>query len=62
MPNRLLWPITSDPWAPEEFFPGGPIVDFSRGSQNDFSRGAKNGDISFFPLETKKTTFLLKIL
>jgi len=61
MPNRLLWPITSDPWAPEGFFPGGPM-DFCRGSQNDFSRGAENGDISFFPLETKKTTFLLKIL
>jgi len=38
---------------------------FSRGVQSgifpgiakDFSRGAKDGEISFYPMETKKTTF-----
>jgi len=25
-------------WVSEGFFPGGPIADFSRGSQKDFSR------------------------
>jgi len=35
---------------------------FSRGALGDFSRGgAKSGEIWFFPLETRKTTFLLKI-
>ena len=27
----------------------------------DFSRGGKNDDIVLYPLETKKTTFLLKM-
>ena len=30
---------------------------FSRGSHNYFSKGAKNGEILFYPLETKKTAF-----
>jgi len=37
-------------WASEGFFPG---VDFSK----IFLRGCKSGQICFFPLETKKTTF-----
>jgi len=37
-----------------------PIVDFSRGSQKFFQGGAKSEEISFLPLETKKTTFFAK--
>jgi len=33
------------------------IAAFSRGNQKDFSRGANTGEISFYPLKTKKTTF-----
>jgi len=42
-------------------YPGPEIVVFSS-EANDFSRGAKNDETLFFPLETKKTTFLLKPL
>jgi len=48
------------PWASEGFFPRGTIVDFFRGTPKDFPGGTKTGKISFFPLETKKTTFLAK--
>ena len=34
------------------FFPGGPLVDFSK----MFPGGAKSGEICFFPLKTIKTT------
>jgi len=37
---------TSAAWASEGFFP----------------RGAKTGEVSFFPIETKKTTFFAKSL
>jgi len=37
------------------------MVDFSRSSQKYFSRGAKSGGISFYLLETKKTTFFTKV-
>jgi len=47
-------------WASEGFFPGGALAEFSRDSHKDFSRGgAKSGEISFFLLKTKKTTFLV---
>jgi len=35
---------------------------FSRGSRKEFSRGCKSGEISFYPLETKNTTFFSKTL
>jgi len=38
----------------------GALADFSKGSHKDFSRGAKSGEISFFVLESKKTTFFAK--
>jgi len=42
-------------------FPVGvPIMDFSRGSQKGFSIRGKSDEISFFPPETKKTTFSAK--
>ena len=41
-----------------EFFPGGAVVDFSRGIQIEFSRRGKSGETSFHPFETNKTTFL----
>jgi len=44
----------------KDFFQGAQLVDFSRGSQKDFSMRAKSGEISFFLLETKKTTFFVK--
>ena len=44
------------PWASEGFFSRGTIVDFSRDSQKDVSRG-ESSEITFNPLETKKTTF-----
>jgi len=40
-------------WASEGFFQGGAPGDFS----NIFPWGAKSGEICFFPLENKKTTF-----
>jgi len=41
------------PWASKGFFPGGG----SRGFFQNISRGAKSGEIYFFPLKTRKTTF-----
>jgi len=38
------------------FSRGGLIVDFCRSSQKNFSWDGKCGEMSFFPLETKKTT------
>jgi len=35
------------------------IVDFSRGSQKIIFQGG-SGEISFYPLDTKKTTFFAK--
>lgn len=35
----------------------GALADFARGCHKDFSMGATSGEISFFSLETKKTTF-----
>ena len=40
-------------WASEGFFPGGTTKRFSK----IFPWGAKSGEICFFPLEIKKTTF-----
>jgi len=37
-------------------------MDFCRGGENDISRGRKIGEISFYPSETKKTTFFAKNL
>jgi len=37
-------------------------VDFTSGSINDFSEGAKSGEISIYPLETKKMTLFAKHL
>jgi len=45
----------------KDFFWGGK-VDFSRCSQKDFPMGAKIGEILFYPLESKKTTFFAKNL
>ena len=42
-----------DTWASEEFFPKGPLRDFSY----IFPEGAKSGENWIDPLETKKTTF-----
>jgi len=42
-------------------YPGRPVVDFSSEAKPFFYWGAKNDEYLFFPLETKKTTFLLKI-
>jgi len=39
------------------FFHGVQTVDFSRGSQINFPGGAKSGEISFIPLQNKKTIF-----
>jgi len=36
-------------------------MEFATGSHKHFSRGTTSDEISFFPLETKKTTFLPKI-
>jgi len=41
-------------------YPGRAIGVFSSEAK-DFSREAKNDEILFFPLETKKTSFLLKL-
>jgi len=38
------------------------FLDFSWGSHEDLSREAKCGEISFYPLETKKSTFCAKNL
>jgi len=46
------------PWASEEFFPG--WVDYGI-FQNFFNGGVKSGEICFFPLEIKKTTFFAEI-
>jgi len=40
-------------WVSEGFFPGGAPEDFSR----FFPGGAKSGEIYFFSLKTKETTF-----
>ena len=52
---------TSRPWASEVFFPGGRANSgvFQK-EPKGFSRGGKTGEISFFPLETKKATFFAK--
>jgi len=34
---------------------------YRRGHQRIFPGGAKSGEICFFPLETKKTTFFVQI-
>ena len=46
---------TASSWAPEKFLQGGPLMDFSK----IFLGGQKWLNL-IFPLETKKTTFLLK--
>jgi len=51
---------TLRPWASKGFFQEGTTSGFP-GVANNFSRGAKDCEISFFPLETQKTSFLLKI-
>jgi len=49
-------------WAPEVFFSmGWPAVDFSGVAKKNVPRGAKSGEISSYPLETKKQPFSLKI-
>jgi len=40
----------------KDFFPEVAIMDFSRGSQKDLSSGSQQGEISFYPLESKRTT------
>jgi len=42
-------------------YPGRAIVFFSSEAKDLSRGGGKNYEILFFPLETKKTTFLLKI-
>ena len=42
----------------KDFFQGRAIADFSRSGHEDFSRGGKSGEISFFPVQTKKATFV----
>jgi len=44
-------------WASEECFPGGPLGDLSK----IFLGGGKSGEICFFLLETKKTTFFAEL-
>jgi len=52
---------TPHPWALEEFYPRGAILDFSRGSQiNFFMGGGKSGENSLYPVKTKKTSFFCK--
>jgi len=41
-------------WASEIFFAAGPLRDFSKVF---FQEGAKSGEISFFPIKTKKKSF-----
>jgi len=43
------------------FFQGRASSGFSRGGSKIFLQGAKNGEVTFPPLETKKTTFFAKI-
>ena len=38
------------------------MVNFSRGKQKIFPGGLKYSEISFYPLETKKTTFFAQHL
>ena len=53
--KRCGWMHT---WASEGSFPGGgSIVDFPEIAEKNFRGAPKNGKISFFRLETKKTTF-----
>jgi len=53
--ERCGWMHT---WASEGSFPGGgSIVDFPEIAEKNFRGAPKNGKISFFRLETKKTTF-----
>jgi len=43
------------------FSRGREIVDFFRGRSKVISKGVNNGEISFCQVETKNTTFLLKV-
>jgi len=47
-------------WVSEGFFQGGSISGFFQGKPRTLLGEAKNGEISFLPPETKKTTFLCK--
>jgi len=50
------------PWAWEGgFFQRGPLAEISTGHLKHFWRGAESDEISFFLVETNKTTFLLKM-
>ena len=49
--------LTLQSWVSEGFFPGGD----NRELFQIFSRGVKSGEICFFPLKTKKTTFFILI-
>jgi len=58
----------SKAWALEGFFPGGQEWIFPGVAKKTFPGVAKKtfpgsgkSEISFYPLETKKTTFLLKL-
>jgi len=53
IPWRYNNTVDSVPWASEGFFTGEALGYFSK----FFSRGYKSGEICFFPLKTKKTTF-----
>jgi len=57
--KMLKTPLSDAHARRKDFFLGSAISGFFQGSQNDFSRGSKSGEISFYPLEIKKTTFFL---
>jgi len=52
---------TLNPWASEEFFQAGPIVEFSSGSKKDFPGWGKSCKIWFFYSKPRKRPFSLKI-
>jgi len=54
---RRAFPRGRSMGARKFFFQGGPLLDFYK----NFCRGFKSGEICFFPLETKKTTFFAEI-
>jgi len=59
--TKLKKKIVSKCGRGKDFF-GGKIVNFSRDSQKDISREVKSGEISFYPLETKKTFFAENVI
>lgn len=51
--TQKLYSCSSEPWTSEGFFSG---------VANQISRGGQNDEISFYPLQTKRTTFFAKSL